>query len=347
VRRAAIVALAGVAAIAPLPPSLVERVYSTRLYLVFQPWVTRLSNTVGFSLLDVLIGVGFAMWILAAAARFRLGWLRGILQMIVTTIVAGAVVYLVFLVMWGLNYRRVPLADKLQFEKARVTAVSAREAARHAASELNRLNGPAHAAGWTMPGAVDPVLNRAFDDVQQELGATRPAAAGRPKTTILEPYFRRAGVSGMTDPFFLETLVDNTLLPFERPFVVAHEWAHLAGYGDEGEANFVGWITCQRGTEGDQYSGWLFLYEELAGVAAPVDRSALNGSLSPGVRRDLQTIRDRVRRNVNPTVAAAGWRAYDSYLKANRVENGIESYDTVVRLVLGVTFREGWIPLLR
>ena len=39
--------------------------------------------------------------------------------------------------------------------------------------------------------------------------------------------------------------------------------------------------------------------------------------------------------------------AYDSYLKANRVERGIESYDAVVRLVLGSVFDESWTPRMR
>ena len=43
----------------------------------------------------------------------------------------------------------------------------------------------------------------------------------------------------MTDPFLLETLIAPDLLEVERPFVIAHEWAHLAGYADESEANFV------------------------------------------------------------------------------------------------------------
>ena len=50
----------------------------------------------------------------------------------------------------------------------------------------------------------------------------------------------------MINPFGLEVLVNPDLLPFERPFVAAHEWAHLAGYADESEASFVGWLTCMR-----------------------------------------------------------------------------------------------------
>ena len=51
----------------------------------------------------------------------------------------------------------------------------------------------------------------------------------------------------MTNPFFLEVIINPDLLPFEQPFVLAHEWAHLAGYADESEANFVAWLTCVQG----------------------------------------------------------------------------------------------------
>jgi uncharacterized protein DUF3810 len=44
-------------------------------------------------------------------------------------------------------------------------------------------------------------------------------------------------------------------------------------------------------------------------------------------------------------VSAAGWRVYDSYLKANQVEAGTASYGEVVRLVLGVRLASGWQPL--
>ena len=46
-------------------------------------------------------------------------------------------------------------------------------------------------------------------------------------------------------------------------------------------------------------------------------------------------------------LSAAGWRFYDSFLKANRVESGAASYAEVVRLVLGVRFGPEWTPTLR
>ena len=166
----------------------------------------------------------------------------------------------------------------------------------------------------------------------------------RPKHSMLDWYFRRAGVDGMTDPFFLETLVAGGLLPFERPFIVAHEWSHLAAITDEGEANFTGWLACVRGAPANAYSGWLFLFGELTRVVNGRDRAALSDALAAGPRADLRAIRERSEREISPRVSAVGWRVYDSYLKANRVEAGAASYDEVVRLVLGI--RVGGRPVL-
>src|SRR5262249_45731903 len=155
-----------------------------------------------------------------------------------------------------------------------------------------------------------------------DFGLPVTPVAARPKVSLLDFYFRRAGVEGMTDPYFLETIVQRDLLPFERPFVAAHEWAHLAGFADEAEANFVGWLTCLRGSAADQYSGWLFLYAEFSRGVGGRDRSALAAQLGSQPRADLNAMADRYRRQVNPQVSAAGWRVYDGYLKANRVAAG-------------------------
>jgi hypothetical protein len=168
------------------------------------------------------------------------------------------------------------------------------------------------------------------------LSADRRFVPGRPKRSLLDWYFRRAGVSGMTDPYFLETLIAGDLLPFERPFVVAHEWAHLAGLADEGEANLAGWMTCLEGSAPHQYSAWLFMYTELSSPSPARERLAANTRLTSGPREDLRAIRERVIRHVSPRIAAAGWRVYDSYLRMNRVEAGAMSYEEVVRLALGL-----------
>ncbi len=344
--RTALVAAAAGAALVPVPAALVDRWYSARVYATLQPLLTSISNLAPFALLDLLMAVIAVGWIALAARDLRRapgGW-RGALPIAARTIVWAAAVYLVFLALWGLNYRRPRMRETLPYDPSAVTAPAAAGAGRLAAARLNALYDEAHAAGWPEPDAVDAGLADGFARAVRDAGIARDVVPARPKRTLLDWYFRRAGVDGMTDPFFLETLVAGSALPFERPFVVAHEWSHLAGIADEGEANFTAWLACVRGLAPNAYSGWLFLYGELARAVAAPDRAALPGALAAGPRADLRAIRERYAREVSPRISGAGWRVYDSYLKANRVEAGAASYDEVVRLVLGL--RLGGRPVL-
>ncbi len=349
--RAALIAVAaGAAWTRVVPPPMVERVYSKGAYAILQPVLTTVSNLTRFALLDGLVIGLAALWLAQAVrdivSRQPIGTKFAAIAS--RTAVWCAVLYLCFLASWGFNYRRVPMIDKLGFRGDAVTASAARAMADAAVDEVNLLYETAHAAASAGDDRTGPLAEGLWRALEL-LGSHGRAAVviPRPKRTVFDWYFKRAGVSGMTDPYFLETLIASDVLPFERSFVLAHEWSHVAGVANEGEANFLGWLACVRASPSDRYSGWLFLYQELLPSLAARDRAAVSSRLAPGPRLDLRASRDRLLRNVNPRVAAAGWRVYDSYLKANRVDAGAASYADVVRLVLGVEFRNNWTPVLR
>jgi hypothetical protein len=325
----------------------VERLYSTGFYRLLQPRVTTFSNLVPFALLDVLGASLLAVWLWIALLDLTrapaTGWLAALFRIVMRSLVWGAALYLVFLLAWGLNYRRVPLRDRLRFDPGAVTGEGAVALALRAVERVNMLHDPAHSSE-PLDVALVGALQRADRYVNGNGGEV---VVGRPKTTVLDWYFRRATVEGMTDPFLLETLVVSDLLPFERPFVLAHEWSHLAGIADEGEANFLGWLACIHGSEIDQYSGWLFLYSQVAATLPRRERTTVAEQLAPGPRADLRASADRIARSRNPRVSAAGWQVYDRYLKANRIESGTASYSEVVRLVLGTRFDPGGMPIVR
>ena len=261
--------------------------------------------------------------------------------------VTAAAVYLAFLSLWGFNYRRVPMTERLVIEPGSPEPAAVVGLGLEAVSRLNALHEAAHRSAW-LPPERDASLQRAHADVQDLLlGIRRSAVQGRPKHSIYGPYFRWTSVDGMVNPFGLEVLVNPDLLPFERPFVAAHEWAHLAGFADEAEASFVGWLTCLRSNEAAQYSGWLNVYWQVAGEVNGTERAALDGALAAGPRQDLAAIVERIRDGQLPWLRDAGWRVYDQYLKANRVEEGVRSYGAVVTLILRARFDEGWVPVRR
>jgi hypothetical protein len=351
--KCALLALALAAAILPLPPGAVEYVYARRIYPVLQRALTWFSNVSAVALFDFLailvavLIVGRWVWRLRSAEGRR--WRAAVLS-VVDTSLAGAAIYLVFLGVWGLNYRREPLTTRLDFAPERVSVTALVDFTRVAIDQLNRLHETAWREDWRQPEELPGAMARGFERAQRDLysgSVVVPPLArpGRPKRTFLTWYFERSGVDGMTDPFLLEVLINQALLPFERPFVVAHEWAHLAGHADESEANFVGWLVCLRGNEQAQYSGWLAIYLQAARALPPADRTML-AALEAGPRRDITAVIERQRRSI-PIVREAAERVYDRFLKANRVEAGIASYDAVVQLILGTRFREPWIPVPR
>ena len=339
--RAALVALAVAAALIPMPATAVESWYSTAFYPRLQSLITPATNLIPIALLDVAVLLLLAILGLRFATAVRHTSLRAALTGALWQItVIAAVAYLVFLGMWGLNYRRVPLERKLDYDTARLTREAGLRFASTTARLANERHQPAHAS------VHDPAsLARGFADAQQMLGARRGAVPGVPKRSTLGAYFRRAAIDGMTDPFFLEIIVNPDVLEFERPFVLAHEWAHLAGYADEAEANFVAWVTCIRADAPSRYSGWLAAYQHgLAAVPRP-DRQGLT-RLDPGPVEDLRAMAARYARS-SPVVRNAARGVYDEYLRANRVAEGIASYDAVVRLMIGTRFDADGKPARR
>jgi hypothetical protein len=333
-----VISSAAIIALFPPPSVFMERWYANGAYPVLQANLTASSNAAGLPLFDIalivfsalLIG-GWAWWITRARKQRSF---RPIARGVAGTVAGAAVVYLWFLVAWGLNYARPPLESLLAFDASRITPLAVRALAEHAVSEANRTHAAAHAAGFPAIAETPAVLVAALHDVERELGRPRPTVLGVPKRSLLSPFFRASGVSGMLAPFFLETLVNPDLTGPERPFVLAHEWAHLSGFAPESDASYVGFLAALRADPASQYSAWLALTSVAANELQPITRRLVLDKLGPGPRRDEQAIDERLKALVRP-VARVAWTTYDRMLKSQGVEEGVQSYSRVVQLLLG------------
>jgi hypothetical protein len=349
--RATLIVLAVAAAATPLPRSVVERVYARGVYPMLQTRLTAITNRSSVAWLDVgagLLVLGLvAMWVARLRRAARGSRLRTAAALSADSAAAGAVVYLWFWLAWGLNYQRAPLREQLDFDEARISRQAVTFLAIQNVEALNRLHREAHREGWPEFADVPARLRPAFARAQRDLGVEWQPVAALPKRSVLDWYFTRTAIDGMTDPFFLETLTNQGLLPFERTFTVAHEWSHLAGYADESEANFVGWLVCMRGPASAQYSAWISLYGTILGAVPRSEREGIARELQGGPRADLRAIQERIRAQTVPLARRASEAAYDRFLKANRVEAGIRSYSDVIRLLVGTRFTPDGTPVLR
>jgi hypothetical protein len=346
-----VVGLALAAGFVPIPPTTVERWYSTGLYPAIQRHLTPFSNALPFALFDLVVVaatvavIAAVFWTVSVARRT--GRVRPVVHLLGHLIVFAALIYLAFLSLWGFNYRRVPMESSVVVEDRAPSSQAVTALGMEAVVQLNTLHDEAHRIGWESGPSNNEALRAAFISAQRTLNDAPAVEPGRLKRTIFGPYFRWTSIDGMVNPFGLEVLANPDLLAFERPFVAAHEWAHLAGYADESEASFVGWLACMRGDAAARYSGWLFLYWQVTSEIDVAGRAELASALHAGPRSDIQAAAERQQRGQLPWLSAVSWQVYDRYLKANRVDEGVRSYGAVVNLILRTRFDPDWTPVRR
>lgn len=322
------VLLAAALWLAPLPAAWVERWYSRGVYPAWERVAVLLTNLLPIAIFDLIvlaIAAAAAVWAVRAKRLRSWRYVSGRLLLML------GVIGLWFQLGWGLNYRRVPVADSLGLEVPQEAsalerfALAAGDRARASAGELPR--GDRYSAS-----RVVAELAPAFARVQQRLGLPVSARPGRPKRSLFNPYFRWAAIDGVTNPLVPEIMVASDLTPAEVHATVAHEWAHLAGYASEDEASFVGWLICLEAGGAARYSAWLFALLKAAGASPAEGREWLRRG-GPEVVADIRAIQARYLRS-SETVREAASATYDQFLRANRVKGGIESYDAVLQLML-------------
>lgn len=333
-----LIAIAAFVAILPPGAASVERLYADWLYPIIQSNVTSLSNRSPIALFDIAV-VGFivallAIWIRSIKLARKKQALVNLWRGFVATLTVLAVVYLWFLAAWGLNYARPRLESQMVFDASRVTPQAVRALAEHAVAQANRLHAEAHAAGFPGIHEAPQALIDALHSVEKDLGRPRPTVMATPKWSVFSPFYRASGVSGQLGPFFLETLLNPDLTGPERPAVLGHEWAHLAGYAPESDASFVGLLAAMRSGPAGEYSAWLDLVSEASRQLQPVTQRLVLENLAAGPRQDQNAIRERLKALIEP-VDQAAWAAYDQMLRSQGVQEGVQSYSRVIELLIG------------
>lgn len=248
-------------------------------------------------------------------------------------------IYFLFYALWGFHYFRYPIEKQLSLQAGPLNAEAL-------ASELRWAGEALAAARAAIPGAGDSAL--AFSHypaaLEDSLRAASEAAlrqmgypvAGRLRCRRLPPgLLLRLGASGIYIPFAGEGHYDGALPPPAAAFTMAHEMMHGYGLGDEGSCNFAAFVACeQSGQAALQYAGRLAYWRYLASayLSRHEDRAdSLRGSLPPGARADLRSLRQALARHPS-FFPELNRRLYDQYLRRQGVREGIASYDRMTLL---------------
>ena len=187
-----------------------------------------------------------------------------------------------------------------------------------------------------MPENLERHLRQAEARVLKSLGFPAP---GRVRCRRIWPAgtLLQLGATGIYIPFIGEGQVDAALAPVSMPFTYAHEMAHAYGFGDEGSANFIAWLTCeQSGDPVIRYTGRLDYWFDVMGQLRQEDSLAYEryrAMLPTGIEADIASVRSVYERYPG-FFPALSRKLYDTFLKGQGIEEGIRSYSRVVGLVI-------------
>jgi hypothetical protein len=327
-------------------PDMVEHAYARSIYPRIAAVLASVTGWMPFSIAE---GVAVLLMVtgVSAAARGVMRALRspapfralgdGVLR---SAIAAGAA-YLVFLLLWGLNYQRQPLAAStgLSLAAPRPGELAAACAELIAQSEELRASVEEDGRGVAIVrGGITAALSGASLGYEA-LDDQWPVVAGesvRAKRVLLSRVLAFLGISGIFIPFTGEANVNTTLPEWTLPFVAAHEVAHQRGFAREDEANFLAYAASARHPDpAARYSaaleGSLFLLAALR-VADPPAHQALSTRRGPAVRRDLEAL-EAWRRRYEGRAADVQEKVNDAYLRAQG-QDGVATYGRMVDLLL-------------
>lgn len=184
----------------------------------------------------------------------------------------------------------------------------------------------------------------------QTLGETYSGLSGfypRPKALFFSDFMCQQYMQGYYFPFSMEANYNDVMYIMNKPSTFCHELAHLKGYIYEDEANFIGFLACISSEDiVFQYSGYLSVLYYLDNdfydaIGGDLERYHAEVQILPQVIADnifvKQTDWDRIEEKAlieTEVVDAVSDSFTETTLKLNGVEDGMISYNRVVKLLL-------------
>lgn len=333
---------------APKHTDAIEAVYGAKIYPVIAEAIGFISSAAaGVSLAECII----AALVIAAAALLIIGLVRlilrrgtvlGFVNFLLSLGIFAGVMIILFYAVWGFNYTREPLKDRMQLdvcqrpvsELEELSAYLADEAAKYRAMVPEDADGVFEYGGELEECFAD--VAACYDDLGGTIG-TAYNAIYPAKPVFMSSAMSYAGISGIFIPYTCECNVNVDQPWLLIPAAAAHENAHSAGIAPENEADFVGVLAClESDDEAVVYSGLMSALIHCTNRLYAADNEAyyrVRERYIDGMIRDLQNY-NLYWSSFDGPVEETMDSVNDNYLRHNRQPSGISSYGEMVDLML-------------
>lgn len=329
-------------------PAIGENFYSTGINKYFIMAISHIWGVLPFSVFEILIYlsilliVGYTLYtFINLFTHFSEGlWI--VIHFLLNITIFLSIVYILFLLTWGLNYKRPSFADSYDIKPGTYTTKELGNLYAYFLKQAGRIREdlPEDEQG-VMKTLGDPqdIFKRAQAgyDVASKSFPKLKGSYGKAKPILSSYALNPIGITGIYSPFTGEPNVNTSILDMDIPATTTHEMAHQRGYAFEDECNFIAYLVCCVHPDVDfQYSGYILAIAYTSNALAEADLPLLqqiNTTMSDKVFADL-TYHNRFWSKYNGDAQEVSDQINSAYLQANGVAAGTKSYGQVVDLLL-------------
>lgn len=327
-------------------PQFIEDYYSNGIYPIISQFLRMLFGWIPFSIGDIFY---FVLFILAVKylGKHRKSITKSPINFLKDIAVILSVAFFAFHLLWGMNYYRQPITWKLGIEKE-YSLEELTNFTQYLAKKTNQYQ--LQLAGDTLNPVHIPYSRKDIFKKTKEGYALlkedypnfeykRPSL----KSSVFSVPLTYMGYGGYLNPFTNEAQVNGITPLFRMPAVSGHEVGHQLGYSAEGATNFIGYlVSVQHNDPYFQYAAYHHALGYCLSDLAQKDEQKskeIIASLNPGVIQNFQELRDFWEEYQNP-LEPVFKSIFNTFLKANNQKEGIQSYNSVVGLMINYHFKK-------
>lgn len=325
-------------------PSAVETVYSQNLFIWIRNSFHFILSWIPFSVGDIfyMILVLYALIFLMKLFRnkFR-SWKRNL----VFSIAFISKIYILFHLLWGLNYYRMPIHEQLQIEDEYTTfeLIDFTEKLIINTNKLHQNLKENDSLPVRFKYNHQEITNLVFNGIEQVNEPKLNLTYGRRnlKKSLFSLPLTYGGFGGYLNPFSLEAQYNANIPSFKWPTTLTHEVAHQMGFAKENEANFIACLVgMNHRDESFKYATHGFALKQCLNEIFrrnPTYFEELKQCVNYGVIENYKELQDFWEAYQNP-IEPILKIVYGSYLNVNNQPEGIDSYSYVVALLVNYDF---------
>ena len=321
-------------------PEVVERYYSNGLYLYLSKISRIVLGWIPFSVGDLayttLIFFIFR-WIYKNRKGFFTNWKTNGL----TVLSFASVLYFLFHFLWGINYYRVALHEKIGIEKE-YSKVQLEALTQKLIKKTNQLQ---------LQIEKDATKKVVFKYSEQKMYEMAQNGYGLLSNQLAEIKYENKsiksslyslplsymGFGGYLNPFTNEAQVNYLKPKYTSPLTICHEMAHQTGIGSESDCNFIGFMAASSNEDiYFQYSAYAFalnycLYN--LEVMEEGSSKSYKGAINKGIIENFNENKT-FWKHYHSFIDTFFEYFYDKFLKFNQQKDGMESYSKFVGLLI-------------